>query len=184
MDQGRWVPATEEAVSAIVMIRDVLTAQECTSLRAEMDAAPLAPVAGGPSMRFMVDTSHREWVRNRLLSYVPVLEETFGPIVEMDDSSPRFHVYRLGDSIKPHVDRCHEKPRVSVALSLLVASDADGEDSLRIYGHAHGQADGYDGYLPIPFVPGLLIAFPGDAMHGVAPVTANRYAVVAWLLEP
>jgi SM-20-related protein len=197
--------ATIFARLGLFVVREFLDAETCVRLRSEARSAPstLATVQE-QGARYSVDESVRSTrraevsasstasVEARLLALQPKLESHFG--LPLGGRQPvQFLVYKVGDFYRPHRDNNREadaaefarQRRISVVVFLNGQAEAPapgcyGGGALRFYGlmrDGRGKTLGF----PLTGEPGLLVAFPSEQVHEVAPVTwGERFTVVTW----
>jgi predicted 2-oxoglutarate/Fe(II)-dependent dioxygenase YbiX len=180
-------------------------AEACQQIRTGMQAAATEAAtvraAGGS---FAVDESVRsvKWVRvaaevadalqRRLLDRKVEVEAHFSVSLR-DCQRPQFLAYGQGDFYHAHrdsaVDReapaVSQERRISVVVFFNAASPEPepnhyGGGALTFYGLIDDpRMEGVG--LPLEAEEGLLIAFPADTVHAVAPVTHGvRYTAVSW----
>lgn len=137
-----------------------------------------------------VDEALREAVRARLLAAKPAIEAHY-QLPLADCQRPQFLAYGPGDFYKPHRDAnpsgaSGSRARlVSAVLFLNAVAEtptpgAYGGGALTFYGWLTDPA-GRDVGLPLEPAPGLLITFPSETLHAVAPVThGERRTLVSW----
>jgi predicted 2-oxoglutarate/Fe(II)-dependent dioxygenase YbiX len=135
-------------------------------------------------------------VLERLDSLKPTLEHHFGIPAGTGWRAPQFLVYGPGDFYLPHTDSSTAPNAGEIArhrrLSTVVfldtqatepGSDTHGGGALTFYGLL---ADARLRDRGLPLIPevGLLVAFPPETVHGVAPVThGRRCTIVTWLAD-
>ena len=188
--------------------REFLDNEACVRLRAEMleaDATPATVWTNGEG--FVVDsstrrTTHRQvsaaataFVEERLLALQSELARHFS-VRLTGCRTPGFLAYGPGDFYRPHRDNSGgpaiagaiRERRVSAVVFL------NGETATANAGGYRGGALTFYGLfeeprlagrgLPLEGETGLMVAFPADVVHGVAPVSDGvRCTVVTWFFE-
>ena len=182
-----------------------LDLEECRRLRTAMRAsARRQATVRDSSGEFVVDPSARrvKWVdvpddltsllAARLEDARPSVARHYGMALTGSES-PQFLAYAPGDFYKPHRDNTTDRDapgvsfqrRISAVVFLngvseMPADGAYGGGALTFYGlleDPRAQSVG----LPLDATEGLLMTFPADTVHGVAPVThGERYTAVSW----
>ncbi|MBD0329383.1 MAG: 2OG-Fe(II) oxygenase [Thermoleophilia bacterium] len=197
------MPAAEFfTVFGLFVRRDVFDAGLCKSLRDEIRRSPGHASTVAEQSGDAVDDAYRRTVsadvsaethtlvRGRLEDLLPELSNHFG--VELTEfQPPQFLLYREGHFFRPHADREDDAPdyvrrrRVS-AVIFLNGEGADAEPdsysggALTFFG-LMGDARGDQVGFPLTGEPGLLVAFPSELVHSVAPVSAGeRFTIVSW----
>ena len=133
------------------------------------------------------DDSNRTELRQRLRELTPALETHFGTTLTGCES-PQYLIYHQGDFFKAHRDggaagrnEVTRRRQVSVVIFL---NREYGQGHLTF----HRLLDGpqWEGCaFPLDAEPGLLIAFPSNALHEVTPVShGRRFTVVTWFYGP
>ena len=190
--------------SKILVIEDFFEADLCRELRAEAraNARTQASVINQGMVTIdkdvrstqmaTMDTPSSSRTETRLLEFKPELEKHFNVTLKGCHKS-QYLIYRPGDFFQPHRDNNHNPPDTEEVRSRQVAvvvflNDASKEPAPETYGGGalafyelmddpRCQAIGF----PVSGKSGLLIAFPADLMHEVAPIThGERYTVVTW----
>jgi predicted 2-oxoglutarate/Fe(II)-dependent dioxygenase YbiX len=182
-----------------------LDAPRCATICAEMVAAPSSPakvVKHGEravestvrrTLDVAVSASTRASIEGALDALVPALDAHYGgPLARAEDI--HFLRYRPGDFFAAHHDSTDDPAvapeiqsrRVSIVLFLNdCATDPRADQfsggALRLFGLVKAPAFASLG-LPLSAETGMLVAFPSDLLHDVAPVTTGeRFSVVSWL---
>lgn len=184
---------------------DFLSATACASLTQVMLGSPSEPakIYDGGDVEATVDESTRRALSVDLqaedsgvveLAFDGLREELSRhfrrPLSEREPSE--YLVYGPGSFFAPHRDRAtkggallevdHREVAAVVFVSPPQGVDAAGYSGgeLRFYGLLDGSEWGDVGF-GCDATPGLLVAFPADTLHEVAPVTAgHRCTIVTW----
>jgi PKHD-type hydroxylase len=177
----------------------------CSRLAAELQDAPGQPATiRTAGSTYVVDPEVRragcvfpsddlaQLVEHRLAALMPELDEHFHVRLR-GLQTPQFLVYRAGDFYAAHRDNSPDPEaaaaprarRISAVVFLNGASGAPAPDNytggaLTFYGLMNSPGGRSVG-LPLAAEAGLLVAFPSDTLHAVAPVTAGqRFTIAAW----
>ena len=182
--------------------RELFDAALCEALRDEIRGSPGRASTVAEESGDAVDDAYRKTVsadvraetqalvHGRLTELLPDLSTHFG--LELTGfQRPQFLLYREGDYFRPHADREDDAPdyvrqrRVS-AVIFLNGEGPEGEPgsysggALTFFGlmaDPRGDAVGF----PLVGEQGLLVAFPSELVHSVAPVTGGeRFTIVTW----
>jgi SM-20-related protein len=180
-----------------------LDATTCARLRADIcSSAQIQGTVGLEGARYAVDRRVRrvvmadigdeptELVRSRVMALKPDFETHFSMTLT-EFQRPQFLRYAEGDFYARHRDRNPDSAaalstarRVSVVIFLndstpAPAAETYGGGALTFYG-LMGDGTDHVGF-PLDAELGLLIAFPADLPHAVAPVThGERFTVAGW----
>lgn len=182
-----------------------LNPEECERLAGEMRRAAARPatvrVLAEGGVDYEVDEEHRRTqmaevsdatvglIENRLSAIRPALEEHFSMALG-SMLAPQFLVYREGDYFRPHIDNASERVvgdqvarrRVSLVVFVNGGTGAYGGGALTFYGLMDQDARGDTVGIPLSEVPGLLVGFRSETLHGVTPVMhGERCTIVSWL---
>lgn len=182
-----------------------LDVEECRRFRAAMRAsARTQATVRDSSGEFVVDSTARrvKWVdvSDDLTSLIAARLEDARPSVARHygmaltgSEAPQFLAYVPGDFYKPHRDNTTNRDAPGVShqrrISAVVFLNAVSEDpadgtygggALTFYGLLDDPRTRSVG-LPLDATEGLLMTFPAETIHGVAPVThGERYTAVSW----
>jgi len=180
-------------------IPDVLGADACAALRAEMRSAHGDPatVSGGKyqqsvapelrrTTRAAVPASTCESIMRLLMARKEAVEQHFAMSLT-DCEDPHFLCYRAGDFFVAHQDGntardATRSRKISAVLFLSAQSDEPLPDT---YGGGslllHGPDSGRSLRVPVAPAPGTLVAFRSETTHEVMPVTrGERFTIVSW----
>jgi SM-20-related protein len=189
---------------SLMGVKDILEAELCARLRAEMCLLSGSPAMVGGAATGTVDEDVRRascvevssqtksLIKERLSDLRPRLESHF-KIALKGFEKPQFLVYREGCFYTPHRDRSDDpealeyfkERKVSVVIFLNDESEEPAEEfysggQLTFYGLMKDPLWKHCG-LPLIGERGLLIAFRSDVMHEVKAVTRGvRYTIATW----
>jgi SM-20-related protein len=186
-------------------INGFLDEQACALIRAEMRRAPAIPGdVGLHNGEYVVDERIRKvlcaavrdstiaLIENRLRTLKPLLESHFA-ITLGSNSPPQFLVYEDGAFYRPHRDSRSDPgaAEFSKARQISVSIFLNGErPSPELNSYGGGSLTFYELFnnppgvnigFPLVGACGLLVAFPSNMLHSVAPITHGvRYSIVTW----
>lgn len=186
-------------------VEHFLETDVCRELRAAIRAGHArAGTVGTRGSEQVVDRSYRSvnWVsvdgatvslvRKRLLAVKAAVEAHYR-LAFHDCETPQFLAYGIGDHYKAHRDSAaHEAAtevskarRVSSVIFLNEPSEKASENSygggaLTFFG-LFDDPSGKSLGIPLDAEEGLLVTFPSETLHSVAPVThGERYTIASW----
>jgi predicted 2-oxoglutarate/Fe(II)-dependent dioxygenase YbiX len=188
----------------LMVVKDLLEAELCARLRAEMCLQSGSPAAVGGAAAGTVDEDVRRascvevssqtksLIKERMADLRPRLESHF-KIALKGFEKPQFLVYRERCFYAPHRDSSDDpeaieyfkERKVSIVIFLNDESEEPAEDfysggQLTFYGLMKDPLWKHCG-LPLIGERGLLIAFRSDVMHEVKAVTRGvRYTIATW----
>jgi predicted 2-oxoglutarate/Fe(II)-dependent dioxygenase YbiX len=186
----------------VFTIEGFLTAEECAHWRKTVRDAPLARARVGhyeskvkeevrKTKSSRVSAQARDPLLQRIRELQPNLEKHFGISATYTGES-EFLLYGPRDKFEAHRDvrKIKDKPgmfrrQLTVVTFLNAWSEKPAEGCYtggELFLHGLMDFEGAEGFgFPLEPTPGLLVAFPSDTVHRVAPIeSGERFSVVTW----